>query len=146
MKSKLSQWFECKVKYDKTMENGQIKKVTEQYVVEAFSFSEAEQRITEYMSQYISGEYEVTGVSKASYREVFFNDDSDAEKWYKAKLQFLMLDEKSGTEKKSNQFYLLQSRSFDEAVSSIGEIMSGTTTDYVTANVSETAILEVIEI
>ena len=78
MRSKSSIWFECKIKYEKVMEDGLQKQVVEQYVVDALSFAEAEQRITEEMSQYISGEFEVTDVKKAAYKEVFFDDDNAA--------------------------------------------------------------------
>ena len=75
MRSRTATWFECKIRYEKTTEDGLQKKVTEQYVVNALSFSEAEQRIIEEMSAYISGEFEVTDVKKAQYKEVFFMSD-----------------------------------------------------------------------
>ena len=76
MRSRTAQWFECKIKYEKVMEDGLQKQVVEQYVVDALSFAEAEQRITEEMSAYISGEFEVADVKKAAYKEVFFDDDN----------------------------------------------------------------------
>ena len=77
MRSRTAQWFECKIKYEKVMEDGLQKQVVEQYAVDALSFAEAEQRITEKMSQYISGEFEVTDVKKAAYKEVFFMQDGE---------------------------------------------------------------------
>lgn len=59
MRSRTAQWFETKVRYDKTMEDGMPKKVIESYVVDALSFGEAEERITKEMSVYISGEFNV---------------------------------------------------------------------------------------
>ena len=143
MRSRTAQWFECKVRYEKVQEDGLQKKVTEQYVVDALSFSEAEQRITEEMSQYISGEFEITDVRKAPYKEVFFDDEGD--RWFKAKLQFVTIDEKTEKEKRSNVTYLVQAATFDGAVKNINEVMDGTMIDYEKSNISETKIMDVLE-
>lgn len=71
MRSRTAEWFECKIRYEKTMEDGMQKKVTEAYTVDALSFTEAEQRIIEEMSSYISGEFEVADIKKAPYKEIF---------------------------------------------------------------------------
>lgn len=99
MRSRTAEWFECKIRYEKTMEDGMQKKVTEAYTVDALSFTEAEQRIMEEMSSYISGEFEVADIKKAVYKEIFFSDEDMADRWYKAKLQFITIDEKSSKEK-----------------------------------------------
>ena len=57
-----NEWFECKVRYDKTMETGLLKKTTETYIVEALSFTEAERRFIEEMTPFISGEFTVTDI------------------------------------------------------------------------------------
>ena len=56
-------WFECKIRYEKTMENGMNKKVTEPYLVDALSFTEAEARIIEEMTPFISGEFTVSDIN-----------------------------------------------------------------------------------
>lgn len=145
MRSRTAQWFECKVRYEKVMEDGLQKKVTEQYVVDALSFSEAEQRITEEMSAYISGEFEITDVRKAPYKEVFFDDAGMSDRYFKAKLQFITIDEKTEKEKRSNVTYLVQAASFDGAVKNINEVMDGTMIDYEKSNISETKIMDVFE-
>ena len=141
-------WFECKIRYEKVTEKGLQKKVTEQYVVDALSFAEAEERIIEEMSHYISGEFEVTDVKKASYKEVFFMSDgakkSDT-RWYKAKLQFITIDERTAEEKRSNATYLTEACSLHNALDNIDQVMKGTMLDYVQANVGETAIMDVFE-
>ncbi|MBR1500183.1 MAG: DUF4494 domain-containing protein [Bacteroidaceae bacterium] len=141
MRSRTAIWFECKVRYEKTQEDGTQKKVTEQYVVDALSFAEAEQRITEEMSAYISGEYEITDVRKAPYKEVFFDDEGD--RWFKAKLQFITLDERTGKEKRTNAYYLVQAATFDGAVKNINDVMGTTMIDYEKSNISETRIIDV---
>ena len=146
MRTRTALWFECKIRYEKIMEDGLQKKVTEQYVVDALSFSEAEERIIEEMSHYISGEYEVTDVKKAVYKEIFFDDgDNCSDRWYKAKLQFITIDEKTEKEKRSAVTYLVQAGSFDKAVKNINEVMGGTMIDYEKSNITETKIFDVFE-
>ena len=138
-------WFECKIRYEKVMEDGLQKKVNENYVVDALSFSEAETRITEEMSAYISGEFEVADIKKAAFKEVFFTDDNIADKWYKAKLQFITIDEKTEKEKRSTVTYLVQAGSMNGAMKNIDEVMGGTMIDYVVASVVETTLMDVYE-
>lgn len=138
-------WFECKIRYEKVMEDGLQKKVTEQYVVDALSFSEAEARIIEEMSQYISGEFTVKDIKKAPYKEVFFSDGETDDKWYKSKVQFITLDEKTEKEKRTNVFYLVQAGTLEGARKNIDQVMGGTMIDYVITSVSETAIMDVFE-
>jgi len=127
------------------MEDGLQKKVTEQYVVDALSFSEAEQRIIEEMSAYISDEYEITDVKKAPYKEVFFSDADLEDRYYKAKLQFITIDEKTNKEKRSNVTYLVQAATLDGAVKNINEVMDGTMIDYEKSNIAETKVMDVFE-
>lgn len=145
MRSKTSNWFQTKIRYEKTMEDGLQKKVTELYAVDALSHTEAEERITKEMSAYISGEFEVKGIVPASYREIFFSDAPEADRYYKAKLQFITIDENTEKEKRSNVFYLVQAANFNQAVKNIDEVMRGTMIDFVIASVAETAILDVYE-
>lgn len=145
MKSRTSDWFEIKIRYDKTQEDGNQKPVTEQYVVDAFSFTEAEASITEEMSAYISGEFKVTGMKPAPYHEIFFSENAKDDKWYKAKLQFITIDEKTEKEKRSNVNYLVQAASLLGAVRNVEEVMGGTMIDYVISAISETLLMDVFE-
>ena len=145
MRSRTANWFICKIRYEKTMEDGLQKKVTEQYVVDALSFTEAEARIIEQMSSYISGEFEVVEIDRCQFHEVFFSDEEMADKWYKAKLQFITIDEKTDKEKKTNVNYLVQAGSFEGARKNIDEVMGGTRIDYVINTVKETVIMDVFE-
>ena len=128
------------------MEDGLQKQVVEQYVVDALSFAEAEQRITEEMSQYISGEFEVTDVKKAAYKEVFFDDDNAAsDRWYKAKLDFITIDEKTEKEKRSRVTYLVQATNLNRAMKNVDTVMGGTMIDYDAASISDTKLVDVFE-
>lgn len=145
MRTKTSEWFECKVQYDKVTDDGANKKVTELYVVEAISFTEAESRIVKEMSQYISGEYEVKDIKKAKYKEIWLSDDVSADRYYKAKLQFITLDEKSGKEKRSNFVSLVEASTLNNAIKGIDEVMGKTAIDYTSVEAKETKIIDVIE-
>ena len=145
MRSRTAVWFETKIEFEKTMDDGNPKKVKEQYTVDALSFTEAENRITEEMSSYISGEFNVTDIKKATYKEIFFSDVPSADRWYKAKVQFITIDEKSEKEKRSNVYYLVQAGTLMEAVKNIDAVMGGTMIDYAIASVAETQIMDVFE-
>lgn len=145
MRSRTANWFICKIRYEKTDEEGRQKKVTESYVVDALTFTEAEARITEEMASYISGEFKVVDIDPAPFAEIFFADSDTADMWYKAKLQFITIDEKTEKEKRSAVVYLINAGSFNGAVKSVEEVMGGTMIDYVTAKVEETPIMDVFE-
>lgn len=136
-------WFECKIRYEKTIENGMNKKVTEPYLVDALSFTEAEARIIEEMTPFISGEFTVSDIKRANYSELFFYDEEAADKWFKCKLSFITLDEKSGAEKKTSTQVLVQAADLRDAVKKLDEGMKGTMADYQIASVAETSIMDV---
>ena len=145
MRSSTAIWFEAKVRYDKTMEDGCLKKVTETYVIDALSFGEAENRILEKMGSYVSGEIDVCALKIAPYKEIFFADSDMADRWYVAKLAFITIDEKTDKQKKTRVCYLVNAGNINAAVKNIEEQMAGTMIDYDTFNVSETQILDVFE-
>lgn len=136
-------WFEGKISYEKVAENGMQKKVTEPYLLDALSFTEAETRLIKEMTPFITGVFTVSGIKKANYSEVFPSDAEDADKWYKCKLMFVTLDEKSGAEKKTATHMLVQASDFRDAVKRLDECMKGTMADYEIASITETAIMDV---
>ena len=136
-------WFECKIKYDKTLENGVSKPVTEPYLVDALSITEAEARIIEEMTPYLSGEFTVSDIKRAKYSELFFAEDTSADRWFKCKLTFITLDEKSGAEKKTSTNVLVQASDLREAVKKLDEGMKDSMADYIISSIAETAIMDV---
>ena len=118
-------WFECKVSYEKMLENGMQKKVTEPYLVDALSFTEAEARI----------------IKRARLSELFFNENGD--RFYKIKVYFITLDEKSGAEKKTAAQMLAQATTLKEAIAVLEDGMKGTLADYTIASVTETQLMDV---
>ena len=139
----MNTWFECKIRYEKTMDNGMNKKVTEPYLVNALSFTEAEARIIEEMTPFISGEFTVSDIKRANYSELFPCEEEAADRWFKCKLVFITLDEKSGAEKKTSTQVLVQAADLRDAVKKLDEGMKGTMADYKIASVAETAIMDV---
>ncbi len=134
-------WFECKVRYDKMMENGTVKKVNEPYLVDALTFTEAEARIIEEITPFISGEFSISAVKKTKVSEIFFDDSAD--KYYMVKVNFITLDEKSGVEKKSASFILTQANDLEGALERFKEGMKGTMSDYDIASITETMLMDV---
>ena len=145
MRSRTAIWFECKVRYEKNGEDGVPKKVIETYVVDAVSFGEAESRILEEMGKYVSGEIEVVDLKIAQYKEIFFANNNLADKWYKAKLAFITIDEKTDKEKKTSVYYLVNAGNINSALKNVDKIMGVTMIDYQTCNLTETQVIDVFE-
>ena len=124
-------------------ENGCVKPVTDVYVVDALSFTEAEARTIEYVTPYISGEFTVTDIKRAKYAEVWEN--SAAEKWYEAQLEFITIDERTGSEKRTKNRMLVQASTLSEAMLAVANNMRGTMADYEAVCIKETPILEYIQ-
>lgn len=136
-------WFEVKIRYEKVMGNGMNKKVTEPYLFDSLSFTESEGRCIEEMTPFISGEFTVSDIKRANYSEVFFSDEESADKWFKCKLAFITLDEKSGAEKRTFTQVLVQAADLRDAVKKLDEGMKGTMADYLIVSVVETALIDV---
>lgn len=145
MRSRSAVWFECKIRYEKTQEDGSLKKTTETYVVNALSFTEAEKRIMDEMSSYISGAFEVKTIKIANYKEIFFSDNGNDDKFYKAKLAFITIDEKTEKEKRSSVTYLVQANSLENARKNIGVAFAASMIDDEIKSVVETPIMDVYE-
>lgn len=135
--------YQVKVKYDKVQENGCVKPTTDVYVVDALSFTEAEAVTTEYVKPWISGEFTVTDIKRVKYAEVWGNDKGDY--WYEAQLEFITIDEKSGSEKRTKNRMLVQADNLTEAMQAVAENMRGTMADYEAVCIKQTNILEYIK-
>lgn len=146
----MANWFECKIRYDKLQENGtSVKKVTETFLVDALSFTEAEARITEEREPYISGEFSVTAVKRTKIAEIFYNDDDNADKWYLVKWVITTLDDKAeaagkpAVEKKVTVLTVVQAADFAAALKGFMDGMKETLADFDIAAINETQILDV---
>lgn len=137
----MAKWFETKVRFDKTMENGTVKKVTEHDLVDALSFTEAEARTNEEVTPFMSGDFDVSAVKKSNISEIFRDETGD--RWYKVKVAFITIDEKTAVEKRKASYILVQASSFKGAYDNFIEGMKGTMADYEIAGIAETAIMDV---
>lgn len=136
-------WFETKVRYSKMGENGTEKMVTEPFLFDALSFTEAESRVLEEITPYITGEFTVSDIKRSKYSEIFFSEAESADLWFKCKVTYITLDEKSGAEKKSSTNMLVQASDLRDAVKKLDKGMEGSMADYQISSVVETAILDV---
>ena len=137
-------WFECKVRYEKLQENGGAKKVTEPYLVDALSFTEAEARITEEMTPYISGEFTVSAIKPTKIAEIMWDETGD--RWYLTKVAFITIDEKTAAEKRSVSQIMVQAANFKNAVARFEEGMKGTMADYEIVSITETPLMDVYKV
>lgn len=138
-------WFECKVRYDKTLETGLLKKVTESYLVDALSFTEAEERFLQEIKPMMSGEYSVSDIKRAKIAELFESIDTTDDKWYKAKVAYIAYDEKKGVEKRTNQIMLIQAKDLRVAVQNLDKGMQGTMGDWDIISIAETPIMDIFK-
>ena len=137
----MQNWFEVKVKYEKTAEEGKIVKVNEVYLFDALTFTEAEARVNEELKPFISGEFFAATIRRAKINELFANENGD--KWYKSKVYFISLDEEKGVEKKTACTMMVQANDIKEALDGLQEGMKESMADYEIASIVETAILDV---
>lgn len=133
--------YECGVRYERTMENGMTKKVTELYLVDALSFAEAEGRITNEMEPYISGEFDVVTIKRTNISEIV-EGLSTTDKWFKAKLMYITIDEKTGKEKKQAVHFIVRASDINNAHICVVEHMKGSVMDYEIATLDETKIMD----
>ena len=137
----MQKWFECTIKYEKQLEDGKLAKITERYLVDALTFTEAEARVIKEMKPFISGEFEVANINPQKYSELFWNEKAD--KWFKTKVNFIVLDEEKGVEKKVANYMLVQANDLKEARELLVEGMKGSMADWEIASISETKIIDV---
>ncbi|WP_271769832.1 DUF4494 domain-containing protein [Aquimarina algiphila] len=134
-------WYECKVKYRKINESGVQKMVTEPYLVDAISYTEAETRINEEMSAYVSEEFKIMNIKVANFAEIHPFENSD--RWFKSKVSLIAYDEESGKERKSNMYLLIQANDVKEAFDNTNTAMKDTMGDYTIPAIAESPIMDV---
>ena len=145
MRSRTANWFETTVRYDRQTEDGGQKKVSEVYVVDALSFGEAEEVITKEMEAFVTGEFDVKKIAIAPYTEVFFSEDEGDDKFFRATVAMITLDERTGKEKKTNVNFLVQAKNIETARRYVVDAFLNTQIDYEINRLVETKILDVFE-
>ena len=138
----MNNYFEVKITFDKTLENGKEKKVSELYLVDAVSFTEAETKITAEFSPLPN--FKVKSIRQYKVAEIVNKTNLDDSRYFKCKLNFITLDERSGKEKKSAVYMLVDAETLDKAKALLVEYMKGTMADYSIEKIEETKIIGVI--
>ena len=145
MKSVTYTWFEVKARYEQTQEDGMVKKVTDTFTIAVDDFAEAYTKGCEYVESNLTiGDYDIIGEKIASYKEVFFSDNTMDDKFYRVKMMLITLDEKSGKERKTPYYHLVEASSIEKARKYIEEAYSDSMTDYTINEVVETKIIDAI--
>jgi hypothetical protein len=137
----LQSWFECKVKYLKIDQNGRERQVTDSFLLDAVSFTDAEARIIAEMQSMVRGEFTVTDIKKSKIAEVF--PFEAGEWWYKATINLVSIDEEAGKEKKLRTIYLVQADDIKEALARLDESLSFLIVPYVVSAVQVSLIADV---
>lgn len=137
----MNKWFECKVRFDREVENGEVKSVTEPYLVDALSFTEAEARIIKETAPFATGEFTVDAVNKRNIAEMVY--DSNGDRWYRCKVNYIVIDEKKGVEKKQGSVLMVQAIDFSTALTNLKNALKDSLGDCEIAEIKETAIMDV---
>lgn len=142
----MNYWFECKVSYERQADSMGMKKVSESYLVDALSFTEAEKRIIKEVRPFVSvGELEVVNIRRARIAELFLNDEAEDDRYFRAKVNFITVDEKSGSEKKTSATMIVKSDSLPNAVTELKAQLDSLMASYEIAAVTDTQILDVFQ-
>jgi hypothetical protein len=142
----MNYWFECKVSYERQADSMGMKKVSESYLVDALSFTEAEKRIIKEVRPFVSvGELEVVNIRRARIAELFLNEEAEDDRYFRAKVNFITVDEKSGSEKKTSATMIVKSDSLPNAVTEMKAQLDSQMASYEIAAVTDTQILDVFQ-
>ena len=140
----MNYWFECKVSYERQADSMGMKKVSESYLVDALSFTEAEERIIQEVRPFVSvGDLEVVNIRRARIAELFLSEVPEEDKYYRAKVNFITVDEKSGSEKKTAALMIVKSDSLINAVTTLEVELEKTSGNHEIASITDTQILDV---
>jgi len=134
-------WFECKVKYVKIDDDGRERKVSEVYLVDAVSFTDAETRIIQQMETMVRGEFMVDNIKKSNIVEIYPHENG--EWWYKARIGIVTIDEKAGKEKKINNYFLVAADDLKQALQRLEDGLSYILVPYQTTSLAISTIVDV---
>lgn len=141
-------WYQVKARLERVQDDGSQKIVSENYLVQAFSFGMAEGAIQKEIAPFASGEFDIISVARKNYSEVIESSlgNEIADKWYKCKVNLVTLNERSGKEKKTSQFFLVNANTAMAAHELVDEFMMSSVSNYEVEQVDETKILEVFKV
>lgn len=145
METKESTWFEVVIRYDKTTENGLQKKVNEQYTIEAQTFGEAEEDVAKVMAPYVKGDMEIKKINRAAYKEIIFSDKEKDTAWFVAKVDFIILNEKTEKEKKETMVFLVAADTLETARTYTEDVLRTTMYEHEFRTITKSKTIDVIK-
>ncbi len=135
-------WFESKAKYMKVSESGRETMVTENFLLDAVSFTDAESRMIRQMQQMVKGgEFSVVDIKKSKIAEIF--PFEEGEWWFKVTINLVTIDEEAGKEKKLRTYYLIMADDIKEALERLDESLSYLVIPYVVSSIAVSTIVDV---
>ena len=139
-------WYKFRVKYGKQLDNGKTKKVSEEYLVDAESFTETEKRAAKAASKlFETRSFDITAISREPISEIIRNEDDDENnKWYKSVVAFVTEDEETGEKKYSPQNIYVQATDTTDADSRLRDHMSNSMEEWLVKSIAETKVLDVL--
>lgn len=137
----MTTWYSCKIKHNKEGEDGLLKQVTEAFLVDAVSYTDAETRINEIAARDISGEFAVTNITKTNIAEVINYEDEET--WFKCKVTYSTVDGDSEKEVKINTYILVCALHVKQAFERIEKHFEGMLVPYDIPSITQTNFIEV---
>jgi hypothetical protein len=134
-------WYECKVKYLKIDQGGFERNVSDNYLIDAVSYTDAESRVFEIMKEITRGDFQVMNIKRSNVSEVI--SKNDGEWWFKAKINMVTIDEEAGKEKKATNYFLIMANDLKDAFHQLEEGLSYMLVPYVTTAIQLSTIAEV---
>jgi hypothetical protein len=136
-------WFECRVKYTKMTDEGKEIKTAESYLIDAFSYTEAETRIATELSGMTRGDYSIAGLKRSNISEWVVSNDGNDDKWFKAKVAIIDADQLTGKEKRSSHYFLVAGATLPRALENLQESLSTYIVPYEIVSLADTNFMDV---
>ncbi|KQS33997.1 DUF4494 domain-containing protein [Dyadobacter sp. Leaf189] len=136
----MASWYLSKIRYQKEDEAGSLRTINEAFLFDAVSFTEAEARA---YSSIVTGasDFSVLSITRMRLADIFTYEEG--EQWFKAKVIYFSVDEKSGKEKKVVNYMLVNADGIQQALDRINESMRNFLIPYETTDIVLTPIVDV---
>jgi hypothetical protein len=145
-------WFLGKIRYQQPIDDSNVgtrneefikqKTVTEAYLVDAVSYTEAEARLYQEIAAN-TPDFEITNISRMQLADVFFNEEDGGETWYKVKAMYILEDEKTGKQKKTPSNMLINAQNPKQAYERVEYSLKTSLDPFEITDVNTTKILDV---
>lgn len=139
----MNSWFECKVTYEKAGEDGLLTKTSESYLVDTVSFTDAENRITTELEPFVTGEFIINSIKKVRIAEIIDSDVETDDRWWRAKVILVMIDEDKDVEKYVAVANYIKAETLEGAVGYLTDFMKDSVYPYRIASIAETQVVDV---